>query len=375
MGVRHILFVEDDAKIIDLMEMAVEAWNAAHVEQDRQFSIETCKTADEAKAVLGRTRFDAALFDLRLPGETKGRSTEPLGNELALYALQQLGIPVAIMSGNPNDVDDRLRQFAIVSVFFKGDKDAYSNAVEWFGGWWDMMAVVAGSRQKIQASSAEIFVKRLWPQWKEFAGIQLAAEGHTSLMDIVTRQYVSHVAELLGLDGPDHVKWHPFESYVIPSLWSHRAHTGDIFDFDGDLRIVLTPQCDMANGNVANVLLARCSRGEQEWTQRVQNLKDADTDPKKDKAGKYFRKMINQQLGASQHFLPPLPGEAEPVMVDFSDVTVLPLDQVMNELPKRIASVSAPFLTNLTQRFGAYVSRVGQPNIDVMYFLPVANGA
>lgn len=368
MGVRYILFVEDDPKIIDLMEMAVETWNAANAEQGRRFVLEKCETADHARAALERTRYDAALFDLRLPGETKGRSSEPLGNELALYALGQLGIPVAIMSGNPGDIDARFKEFPIVSLFFKGQKDAYSSAVDWFGGWWDMMAVVAGSRKRIQSSSAEIFVKRLWPQWKDFAAIKLADGGHTSLMDIVTRQYASHVAELLGLDGPDNVKWHPFESYVIPSLWSHRAHTGDIFDFRGDLRIVLTPQCDMANSNVANVLLAKCSRGEQDWAQCVDNLKKADTDQKKDKAARYFRKMINQQLGASQHFLPPLPGEAEPVLVDFSDITVMPLDKVTVELPKRIASVAAPFLSNLTQRFGAYVSRVGQPNIDVMYF-------
>jgi len=369
MGTNYILFVEDDPKIIDLMEMAVESWNAAHFDQDRHFVLEHCDTADKAKAALERTRYNAALFDLRLPGGTKGRATEPLGNELALQTLKQLGIPVAIMSGNPGDLDARLRQFATVKLFFKGERDAYSAAIEWFAGWWDMMAVVAGSQQRIQASSAEIFVKRLWPQWKEFASIQLGGDGHTTLLDIVTRQYVSHVAERLGLDGPNAVKWHPFESWVIPSLWSHRAHTGDVFDFDGDLRIVLTPQCDMAKRNVTNVLFARCSRGEQDWDQCVVNLSNADTDAKLDKAGKYFRKMVNQQLGASQHFLPPLPGEQHPMMIDFSDVMVLPINQVTEELlPERIASVSAPFLSNLTQRFGAYVSRVGQPDIDVTYF-------
>lgn len=368
MGARYILFVEDDPKIVDLMEMAVESWNSANAENDREFVLEKCETAGQARVALERTRYDAALFDLRLPGETKGRSSEPIGNELAFYALGQLGIPVAIMSGNPNDIDPKFKEFPLVNLFFKGDKEAYGNAVEWFAGWWDMMAVVAESRKRIQASSAEIFVKRLWPQWKDFAAINLANGGDTSLLDIVTRQYASHVVELLGLDGPDHVKWHPFESYVIPSLWSHRAHTGDVFDFDGDIRVILTPQCDMANGNVANVLLAKCERGEQDWAQCVDNLKNADTDKKKDKAAKYFRKMVNQQLGASQHFLPPLPGEAEPLLVDFADITVQPLKSVNGDLSKRVASVAAPFLSNLTQRFGSYVSRVGQPNIDIMYF-------
>lgn len=368
MNISYILFVEDDDKIIDLMEIAVENWNSGHSESGRQFVLENCKTADQARIALNRTRYDAALFDLRLPGETRGRSTEPLGNELALFALEQLGIPVAIMSGNPGDLDIKLKHFSTVSLFFKGDKDAYFNAMEWFGGWWEMMAVIAGARQKIQQSSAEVFIKRLWPRWKDFASIQLGGEGHASLMDIVTRQYVSHMAELMGLDGPAGVLWHPFECYVIPSLWSHRAHTGDIFDFAGDIRIVLTPQCDMAQKNVKNVLLAKCNRGEQDWAQCITNLKNADTDQKREKAGKYFRKMITQQVGSSQHFLPPLPGETEPLMIDFSDLTVISQEQLNKDLLKRMASVSSPFLSNISQRFGAHASRVGQPNIDVMYF-------
>lgn len=369
MGVSYILFVEDDEKIIDLMEIAVGKWNEAHAEQGRQFVLENCKTADHARTALDRMRYDAALFDLRLPGETKGRSTEPLGNELALYALEQLGIPVAIMSGNPGDLDNRLKQFPTVSLFFKGDKDAYSDAVKWFAGWWEMMAVVAGSRQKIQASSAEIFVKRLWPQWKEFASIQLDGEGHTSLMDIVTRQYVSHVAELLGLDGPDNVLWHPFENYVSPSLLENRAQTGDIFLLEDELWIVLTPPCDMATRKVANALLAKCRRGIDSWHENVSALRDATSNNQRREPAAFLRDYVNQNVGAAKHFLPPLPGEAEPLLVQFGAIRTIPLKELNEQhLKKRIASIAAPFLANLVQRFGAYISRMGQPNIDVGSF-------
>lgn len=368
MASRYIIFVEDDPKIVDLMEIAVGHWNAANSEVNRHFVIETCANADDAKIALERTRYDAALFDIRLPGvEVKGKATTPLGNELALHALEKLGIPTAIMSGNPNDVDDRLRGFPTVRVFFKGDADAYDGAVAWFAEWWEMMSVIANSQQRIQASSAEVFVKRLWPQWKDFAALG-QTDGKGTLLDVVTRQYVSHVAELLGLDGPDEIKWHPFETYVVPSLWSHRAHTGDIFALGDDLRIVLTPQCDMANGNVENVLLAHCKRGAVDWESSIDKLKAADTDERKEKAGRYFRKMVNQQLGASQHFLAPLPGEKEPILVDFSKIEAMALIDLNKMLDKRLASVSASFLANLTQRFGSYVSRIGQPNIDVAHF-------
>ncbi len=367
MGERHILFVEDDPGIIDLMEMAVGRWNAE--KPDRVFRLEICETADDARGRLERVRYDFALFDLRLPDKAKGKSTEPRGNELAVTALDTCGIPVAIMSGNPNDLDQRLRKSKMVKVFNKGDKSAYNEAVGWFGSFWEMAGVVAAARKRIRKASAEIFAGRLWPHWKDFTGLDLESGEGTSLTDIVTRQYAGHVAEMLGNDGPDAVKWHPFETYVMPSLWDHRAHTGDIFEFGEDLWVVLTPACDMANGNVSRVLLARCLRGEQDWKGQIAKLS---VDATAEKASKYFRKLTNQQQppGISKHFLSPLPGTIEPLLVDFADIDTRPFSELAASLANRKASLSAPFLQNLTQRFGTYASRVGQPDIDVMFYKP-----
>ena len=56
---------------------------------------------------------------------------------------------------------------------------------------------------------------------------------------------------------------------MSPALMSSRAHTGDIFRFEGVLWVVLTPQCDMATQKVESALLAKCTPGIAEWDANV----------------------------------------------------------------------------------------------------------
>ena len=148
-------------------------------------------------------------------------------------------------------------------------------------------------------------------------------------------------------------------------MTSERTHTGDLFNLDEDIWIVLSPQCDMANANVPNVILAKCTKGNADWATHIEHLKAT---PDREKSRKVIKKFVDQDIPKSKHFLPPLPGENEPILVDFSVVLTKPLNELNEILDHRLGSVSTPFLSNLIQRFGAFVSRTGQPNIDIVHF-------
>lgn len=364
---KHILFVEDEATQRDMFESAVTDWNAKNAKAGRIFTFDMAETVESAQAALDRLRCDAAMFDLRVKGNDGGKA-QPKGNELALFALRQRGVPVAIISANTGEVEEDVRNAGSVGIFDKtddqGDGNYYDRALAWLGDQWDMMDVLAAARKEIEGSAADIFLLRLWPRWKMFADLEIS--DRTELERIVTRQYVSHMADLLGLDDPDNVTWHPFENYVSPALMSSRAHTGDIFRFDGVLWVVLTPQCDMATQKVENVILAKCAQGIEGWADAVQVQKE-DSPPNKalEKSTALLRKHLNQNLEASKHFLPPLPGEAEPVLVSFSAIATKSLQELNGQLDHRVASIATPFLSNIVQRFGSYISRTGQPNIDM----------
>jgi len=364
---KHILFVEDEATQLDMFESAVTDWNSRNVEAGRLFTFDVANTVESAQAALDRLRCDAAMFDLRVKGNDGGKA-QPKGNELALFALRQRGVPVAIISANTGEIEDDVRNAGSVGIFDKtddqGDGNYYDRALAWLGDQWDMMDVLAAARNKMEGSAADIFLLRLWPRWKMFADLEIA--DRTELEKIVTRQYVSHMADLLGLDDPDNATWHPFENYVSPALMSSRAHTGDIFRFDGVLWVVLTPQCDMATQKVENVLLAKCEHGIEGWIDAVNVQKDGNASNSKLKASTaLLRKHLNQNLEASKHFLPPLPGETDPVLVSFSAILTRPLEDLNGPLEHRVASIAPPFLSNIVKSFGSYISRTGQPNIDM----------
>jgi CheY-like chemotaxis protein len=354
---KHLLFVEDDKTQLEMINDALSDWSKSNA--PRSFHLTTCQAVDEAKEALSFSRFDCALFDLRLPSTAGQKSSADGGNELAKIAFRKNGIPTAVISGNPADLEPELAEAKLLKAFFKGKGDPYKDAIIWFANLWDMMTVLASVRANIQSCGAEIFAGRVWPQWREFKKLKTDMGGLTS---IVTRQYAGHIAEFMrvGEGSPD---WHPFENYIRPAL-REKPYTGDIFDFDNQYWIVLTPPCDMSNEKVTNVILAHCDRAAlPEWKDRVAELSKAQ--PKKDVA-KYFRNQINQNIDASRHFLPPLDGV--PIQVNFKELITKPFDDLKKGLTFRIASVAPAFLTNLTQRFGAYMSRTGQPNIDINHF-------
>ena len=366
---RYILFVDDEDAQQDLFETAIQDWNEHNAKTGRCWHHVTAKTVEQAEELLRRQRFDAALFDLRVRSEDQvAQSANPTGNRLALIAMRDRGIPVGIMTADDSVLDAEVREAGQVRVFDKNAEEndfgsAYDQAVAWFSELWGMLGVLDAARSKIDSSAADVFLRRIWPKWSSFAALEDGSD--MDLVDIVTRQYVSHIAELLGLDGPDTVAWHPFEAYVSPSLLESRSHTGDIFGLDGDTWVVLTPQCDMATQKVPNVILAKCLPGIKDWKEKVQSLKEATSKTKKKEPTEFLRAYVNQNLGPAKHFLPPLPGQDEPLLVHFGDLKSISMEELNQRLGDRVASIAAPFLSNIVQRFGAYMSRMGQPNIDV----------
>lgn len=370
MNIKRILFVEDEKTQRDRFESAVGDWNRERAEEGRKFDWFLCTDVSGADAALREQRFDCALFDLRLPAGTAGRNTEPAGSDLALKALRDLGVPVGVMSADLSVIAPELSEHALVKQFNKGEidrgdgsKDAYAQAIEWFASYWGMMNALGAARARMDRAGGEIFTNRIWPRWDKLEemerGDPMALEG------VITRQYVSHLADLLGIDTPEAESWHPFENYVTPPLLADRAHTGDIFEIEGGLWVVLTPQCDMATGKIASVLLARCEPGIEKWKDHVAVNRNPPSNNAKRDAQKFLSGYVNQNLPASQHFLPPLPGTDNPMLVKFNDVMTKPKQAIHDLLGQRNASVATPFLSNLVQRFGAYVSRTGQPNIDI----------
>ncbi|MGR9469008.1 response regulator [Rhizobium leguminosarum] len=365
MNLKYILFVDDDEMNRELFSGAIEDWNEKQKGAGRQFVPEIATSYEEAIKALDRYKIDCALLDLRLPQAVNDRETPAIGNKLAKEVLYSQGLPLAVLSGHPGEIDESLRDLGLIEAFDKGDADGYESALDRLADKWHMMETLRAAKSSIDESTAEVFAKRLWPRWSAFASLEGSQE---KLNRIIARQYVSHIADILGLDNEVGIGWHPFENYNVPPLFDNRAHTGDIFRLEDGLWLVLSPQCDMATQKVPNVILAGCAPGYDRWPENVETLRTSTNEKLREKASAYFRNLVNQNLPASKHFLPPLPGEVEPLLVSFGNIKTVSLVELNSLLDRRVVSVSSPFISNLVQRFGAFISRTGQPNLEVDHF-------
>jgi two-component system, NtrC family, nitrogen regulation response regulator GlnG len=83
MTLKHVLVVDDDPMILEVVERALAAAN---------FRVSKARRVSIAKDVLIRQTIDLIISDARIPGET--------GLQLAAKA-RQLGIAFILMSGDP----------------------------------------------------------------------------------------------------------------------------------------------------------------------------------------------------------------------------------------------------------------------------------
>lgn len=361
-----VLFVDNDDSMFDSCNETAIEWNKANKNSLYHLEIIRAENIEKANQLLDRYKFHAAITDLRLP--IKNEEESPVnGNNLALTTMHERGLPIAIVSGYIKDLKSELADLRHVGSFTKDD--GYGPAFDWLASNFEMIQTLNKAKSKIEKISSEVFAKRIWPHWSRIS--HLLNEDPEKLSTIVGRQYATQISELLSVDIEKSVNWHPIEFFIIPPLVSDRVQTGDVFKFENDdIYTVLTPKCDLANCNVKNVILAKCNIGHSNWESAISILRNKDSGKDKRKSSsKKLDNLVNQNFSKTKHFIPPLPGETDPLLVDFTELTTMPMVEINNKLEQRLCSIANPFLENLVQRFGAYVSRTGQPDMDLAYLI------
>ena len=343
----QVLLVEDQ-------ESNIVAWcdrSAAHNSdaEAKGFSVVNsfAKSVTEAKSILENQRIDAVVVDLRLEGATGRTEPNDHGNALIEYVRQAHPVAMAIHSGQSQEAE--VENCPQVEIFDRGD--GLEPVFEWLGRQLSMLAQLRSTQRAFDRETARVFFGSIWPRWTNWtAGI--GAESSEGLGAALTRHVIAHVHDSL-LDAGGGVA-HAEETYFIPPLKS-RLDTGDLINRGTNgLWIVLTPRCDLATGKSDTLLLARCESIREEWL---------NASPK-------AQRKISQHNGeAKKHFLPELvdhTGKPQgPWMVKFHDLRTADLDMAKTGFAsKRFASLAPQFVPSLVERFGAYFSRIGTPNLS-----------
>lgn len=339
----QILLVEDQDGNIDNWKDKATAHNSDA--RTKGFAVESwyAKSVREARAVLEAQKIDAVVVDLRLQADD-GPQGEPNdhGNALVKHVVASHPVAMAIYSGQGQEAD--ISDCPQVEIF---DRAGGLNPVfDWLAKQREMVLQLRGTRTAIERETARIFFRSIWPRWNHWA-----KDGGEGLRDTLARHVVAHVHDsMLYLGGE---KAHPEETYFVPPL-KNRLDTGDLIRTDdGNVWIAVSPRCDLANASkVTTVLIACCKDMGEEWR----------TKPKEQ------ARMAQHGGAAKWHFLPPMRGsdgkDLGPWYVQFGHLAAVPYAEIATELtPRRFASLAPQFVPSLVERFGAYFSRIGTPNL------------
>lgn len=341
----QVLLVEDETANIDAWNDQARTHNADVAVKGYLIETQFARSSQEAMDVLNSNKIDVVIVDLRLQRPT-GLPCAPNddGNALMKHVAGMHPVAMAVYSGQRAEAD--VSDFPQVEVFDRGD--GLDPVFSWLGKQLEMMMRLRDTRQSIERETALIFFRSIWPRWERWTK---DAPEERLRGDPMTRHVVAHVHDsMLYSNGG---KTHPEETYFIPPL-KEQLDTGDLIRDDEFMWVVVSPRCDMAIKKMATVLLARCQDIKGDWERNKKNRS----------------KMAQHDNAPKWHFLPEIrdvAGETNgPWYVEFGHLKAVAIADAEEELTKkRFASLAPQFVPSLVERFGAYFSRIGTPNLTI----------
>ncbi|OIQ99429.1 hypothetical protein GALL_185260 [mine drainage metagenome] len=358
MEVCEILIVEDDKGTRDSWDRDIRDFNR-NPSSPFKFRSTFAASKREALQTLSRTRLNCAVIDLRLPdGDDETGAAQPLGNDVLQILLEEVGIPTVVYSGYDGEASSAVLA-SNIRVHSKRGGEA-EKILQGFSDQAGLMAAMEATRNRIEKETARLFNQSIWRRWETRWSKELDKK---MIAGVIARQTASHIADSLAQPPVIH---HPDEFYIVPALYADRLDTGDILDLDGQVHVVLTPRCNMANKPPSHLMLAVCNPM-LVWGQWKEQLL-GESSKKKERAEKELRSHATQGHEIATHFLPPLDDKG-PWLVDFQEVRTINSEEIPTLIPKRFASVAPHFVPNLVQRYSSYLGRIGQPDISAEILL------
>lgn len=348
-----LLVVEDDAGDRDQWKVQIERHNAlTEASGGPAILLETASSEEEAISKIELGKFDAAVIDLKLDGNGSNPHDDG-GNRVLLKILESEIAIAAIFTGQPQDAQVPEYAQRQVRVITKGggDGEGHQGAIQWLLENQALVRCVRQVTHRFQREMAGTFHRSIWPRWS------LWMEGEDPdnaqfLLTAVARHLASHIYDQFLLDGDEAV--HPEEWYLVPPR-SDRVNTGDLIRLNDNngIEVVITPRCDLATGKSTTTQLISCEDLSRTW----------------DTLGEGKKKEFIKNARSSEHFIPKMNLSKDeaigPLIVRFDRIRTIEKnaeDPTMTNIGSRFATIAAPFLPALVQRFGNHYSRIGSPN-------------
>lgn len=342
----RVLFIDDDNRNHDLWKEAVDEHNTDSDRFGFRIDYEWSKSAEEAEARLEINRYDVAVVDLRLRGDGVVISDDEDGNHVVKSILSKQAMGVVVFSGQAKDA----AEFTCGQIRIIDRADGVHAVLEWIRSQSQILTSLRFVKKNFEEQAARIFFTSIWPRWQTWAN---SIKENDVLTKLLSRHVIAHAHDSMLL--ADGTQVHPEETYFVPPI-NLSINTGDLLFLNNEVWIIVTPRCDMAHANKVNrIVLAKCKDVSEKWAAAQKN-----SEAKK--------RMSQHEQSPKQHFLPALTrpdgSTLGPWMTQFHDLETIASEHGHKDLPSlRFASLAPQFIPSLSERFGAYFSRIGTPDV------------
>jgi len=351
----RLLIVEDDPTAIKVYEQQIQYYNqkskiliTKDIEKSQAEGLKALKTKD----------YDAAIIDIKL-STTNPRET---GNKIIREIKKDLRFPVRVYTAFDGIDDDLKEQSEFYKIYKRGEengKTIQEILTELVDIYKTGITKILGKRGTIEGYLKEIFWKHLSGSFKCWVE---EARTKNNIEKILLRYTLAHIQEYLDKnEAGEFDEYHPAEVYIASPV-NENIHTGLILKKkdDGQLFIVLTPLCDLAQNKAKKIVIALIEK------HNMQYVKDLKTNVIK--GGKGSRKaraaltnLLCNSHSLKYHFLP-LVNEIGG-FINFQKISSLTTSEIKGNF-KHIATVTDKFCKDIIVRFSHYYARQGQPNFN-----------
>lgn len=359
--VLNILLLEDDPSQLNAYRQALE-------DDDLQdsYNLIPANNVHTAWILMEQHEIHAAIMDLKVPAEEDSEPDTSIGIQHLETLLRDKQFPIIVVSANISSisVDDT----KIPPHLEKLDRrtGVHSDAFQHFEKIKDLLEISPLFPEAIGEINSE-FHKSFWEMWGHWHKInsRFNLQNRKKTKTFLKRYVCSHLIEKWKADDLFN-EMHHTEFYTYPPS-KDRIHTGDILELENEFWIVMTAPCDLSNSDyLDNLTLLKCQQIElHQYDDVVKPFKENLDERKKEKQRNVVKRYFTDPP-VSKHYLPPWTKTGNPVNVLFKDIKTIPFsgDHSGKLKSNRKATLSFHFLPYLLQRYGTYVSRIGQYEIS-----------
>lgn len=345
-----ILLVEDSESDIDTCKNSIKVFER---QNGSKVELTVSKSLTEANDLLDNS-FDGAIVDLKLGNALSEENYD--GNEVIKQIYENFRIPVAILTGTPEQVEES--QFRNLGVFKKGEI-SYNDLITRFNSIYKTgLTHILGGRGRIEQAMNKVFWNNLIPNINSWEAQVTRGE---ATEDALLRFTLNHLFEFIDHDTE---KCLPEEMYVSPPISGH-LRTGSIVKAkeSDEYYMVLTPACDL-------VLRAGVCKAEKYLFCHIDsfipvrdkvlsNYTLKTTEQKRDA----LKNLISNNYSLFYHWLPSTTFFGGG-FINFRKTSALFPKDYERDFDKPLVQVSNHFIKDIVARFSTYYARQGQPDFD-----------